>query len=148
MGTGRWKWLKGTVIKQLDLLSGYWQVEVAEGDRDKTAFATQSGLFESKVMPFGLCNAPATFQRLMDLVLAGVQWSHCLVYMDDIIIVGRSFKDHLQNLSVVLQRLKEANLCLKPAKCSFCKTKVSYLRHNYCLKTGSGHGSRKDQQGI
>ena len=101
------------------ILSGYWQVEVAEGDRDKTAFATQSGLFEFKVMPFGLCNAPATFQRLMDLVLAGVQWSHCLaiVYMDDIIVVGRSFKDHLQNLSVALQRLKEANLRLKPAKC-------------------------------
>ena len=72
----------------LDLLSGYWQVEVAEGDRDKTAFATQSGFCEFKVMPFGLCNAPATFQRLMDLVLAGVQWSHCQVYMDDIIVVG------------------------------------------------------------
>ena len=96
-------------------------------EREKTAFATQSGLFEFKVMPFGLCNAPATFQRLMDLVLAGVQWSHCLVYLDDIIVVGRSFHDHLQNLSVVLQRLKEANLRLKPAKCSFCKTQVSYL---------------------
>ena len=113
----------------LDLLSGYWQVEVAEGDREKTAFATQSGLFEFKVMPFGLCNAPATFQRLMDLVLVGVQWSHYLVYLDDIIVVGRSFHDHLQNLSVVLQRLKEANLRLKPAKCSFCKTQVSYLGH-------------------
>ena len=113
----------------LDLLSGYWQVEVAEEDREKTAFATQSGLFEFKVMPFGLCNAPATFQRLMDLVLAGVQWSHCLVYLDDIIVVGRGFHDHLQNLSVVLQRLKEANLRLKPAKCSFCKTQVSYLGH-------------------
>ena len=76
----------------LDLLSGYWQVEVAEGDREKTAFVTQSGLFQFKVMPFGLCNAPATFQRLMDLVLAGVQWSHCLVYLDDIIVVGRSFR--------------------------------------------------------
>ena len=113
----------------LDLLSGYWQVEVAEEDREKTAFATQSGLFEFKAMPFGLCNAPATFQRLMDLVLAGVQWSHCLVYLDDIIVVGRSFHDHLQNLSVVLQRLKEANLRLKSAKCSFCKTQVSYLGH-------------------
>ena len=116
----------------LDLLSGYWQVEVAEGDRDKTAFATQSGLFEFKVMPFGLCNAPATFQRLMDLVLAGVQWSHCLVYMDDIIVVGRSFKDHLQNLSVVLQRLKEANLRLKPAKCSFCKRQLIFCRSPVC----------------
>ena len=92
-------------------------MEVAEGDRDKTAFATQSGLFKFKVMPFGLCNAPATFQRLMDLVLAGVQWSHCLMHMDDIIVVGRSFKDHLQNLSVVQQRLKDANSRLKPANC-------------------------------
>ena len=113
----------------LDLLSGYWQVEVAEGDREKTAFSTQSGLFEFKVMPFGLCNAPATFQRLMDLVLAGVQWSHCLVYLDDIVVVGNSFDNHLQNLSVVLQRLREANLRLKPAKCSFCKTQVAYLGH-------------------
>ena len=113
----------------LDLLSGYWQVEVAEEDRENTAFATQSGLFEFKVMPFGLCNAPATFQRLMDLVFAGVQWSHYLVYLDDIIVVRRSFHDHLQNLSVVLQRLKEANLRHKPAKCSFYKTQVSYLGH-------------------
>jgi len=113
----------------LDLLSGYWQVEVAEGDQEKTAFTTQSGLFEFKVMPFGLCNATATFQRLMDLVFAGVQWSHCLVYLDDIIVVGRSFDNHLQNLSIVLQRLRKANLHLKPAKCSFCKTLVTYLGH-------------------
>ena len=72
----------------LDLVSGHWQVEVAEKDR-QTAFCTTEGLFEFDVMPFGLCNAPATFQRLMDLVLAGLQWSHCLVYLDDIIILAR-----------------------------------------------------------
>ena len=65
----------------LDLLSSYWQVEVAKEDREKTAFCTQEGLFEFKVLPFGLCNAPATFQRLMNLILAGVQWSSCLVYI-------------------------------------------------------------------
>jgi len=113
----------------LDLLSGYWQVEVAEADREKTAFSTQHGLFEFKVMPFGLCNAPATFQRLMDLVLAGVQWSHCLVYLDDIIVVGKDFEEHLQNLSTVLQRIRAANLRLKPVKCSFCREEVPYLGH-------------------
>ena len=65
----------------LDLLSGYWQVEVDEKDREKTAFTTSDGLFEFTRMPFGLCNAPATFQGLMDLVLAGLQWSNCLVYL-------------------------------------------------------------------
>ena len=70
----------------LDLVSGYWQVELAEEDRQKSAFCTTDGLFEFKVMPFGLCNAPATFQRLIDLVLAGLQWSTCLVYLDDIVV--------------------------------------------------------------
>lgn len=113
----------------LDLLSGYWQVEVAEEDKPKTAFATREGLYEFNVMPFGLCNAPATFQRLMDLVLAGVQWTQCLVYLDDVIVIGRDFEEHLHNLSVVLQKLKEAGLRLKPRKCSFCRESVSYLGH-------------------
>ena len=69
-------------------------MEVAERDREKTAFATHKGLYEFKVMPFGLCNAPATFQRLMDLILAGVQWSRCLVYLDDIIVIGHDFDEH------------------------------------------------------
>lgn len=66
-----------------------------EGDKEKTAFCTQDGLFEFNVLPFGLCNGPAAFQRLMDLVLTGLQWSSCLVYLDDVVVVGRSFEEHL-----------------------------------------------------
>ena len=111
----------------LDLLSGYWQVEVAEMDRPKTAFCTTEGLYQFRVMPFGLCNAPATFQRLMDLVLAGLQWRECLVYLDDVIVLGHTFQEHLCNLRSVLQRLRESGLRLKPSKCSFFQSEVQYL---------------------
>ena len=112
----------------LDLLSGYWQVEMKEVDKEKTAFCTTEGLFQFNVMPFGLCNAPASFQRLMDLVLASLQWSECLVYLDDVIIIG-NFEEHLQNLRSVLQQLRESKLKLKPSKCYFFKTEVEYLGH-------------------
>ena len=86
----------------LNLLCGFWQVETDEKDRLKTAFCMHTGrtvrVQLRSCMPFGLCNAPATFQRLMDLVLAGIQWKSCLVYMDDIVIVGKSFEQHLHNL--------------------------------------------------
>ena len=113
----------------LDLLCGYWQVEVEEKDRHKTAFCTREGLFEFKVMPFGLCNAPAVFQRLMDLVLFGIQWERCLVYIDDIVIMGKTFERHLQNLKLVLERLRRAGLKLKPSKCSLFQDKAVYLGH-------------------
>ena len=113
----------------LDLISGYWQVEVAEEDREKTAFCTPDGLFEFKVMPFGLCNAPATFQRLMDMVLGGLQWTNCLVYLDDVIVVGRTFREHLQNLRSVFSRLSTAGLKLQPKKCHLCSPQVEFLGH-------------------
>ena len=113
----------------LDLISGYWQVEMSPEDQEKTAFCTPEGLFEFTVIPFGLCNAPATFQRLMDLVLSGLQWTECLVYLDDVIILGRDFEDHLRSLKLVFQRLRESGLKLKPAKCSLFQEKVSYLGH-------------------
>ena len=78
----------------LDLLSGYWQVKVSSDDREKTAFSTHEGLFEFCVMPFGLCNAPSTIQRLIDAVLAGLQWSSCLVYFEDIVIPGSTFQHY------------------------------------------------------
>ena len=93
------------------------------------AFCTTEGLYQFRVMPFGLCNAPASFQRLMDLVLTGLQWSQCLVYLDDIVVLGRSFEEHIQNLGQVFQRLRESGLRLKPSKCSFFKSEVQYLGH-------------------
>ena len=85
------------LFSTLDLASGRWQVELAEKSREKTDFSTTEGLYEFKVMPFGLCNAPATFQRLMDLVLSGLQWSNCLVYLDDAIVMGKTFQEHLKH---------------------------------------------------
>jgi hypothetical protein len=117
------------VFTTLDLLSGYWQVEMHPEDKEKTAVCTPEGLFEFNVMPFGLCNAPATFQRLMDCVLAGLHWETCLVYLDDVIVLGKSFEDHLRNLQGVFQRLREAGLKLKTSKCNLCQEKVSFLGH-------------------
>ena len=89
------------LFSTLDLISGYRQVEVHPGDKEKTTFCTSEGLYEFNVMPFGLCNRPATFQRLMNLLL--VQWSSCLVYLDDIIVLGKTFEDHLKHLSQVFR---------------------------------------------
>ena len=111
----------------LDLLNGYWQVELDETDGEKTAFCTTEGLFQFKVMPFGLCNAPATFQRLMELILAGLQWSDCPVYLDDVIALGRTFVEHLRNLQFVLQQIRESGLRLKSSKCYFFQYRVQYL---------------------
>ena len=97
----------------LDLASGYWQVSLSQEARVKTAFATHSGLFQFKVMLFGLCNAPATFERLMDRVLQGLRWSRCLVYLDDSISFGSTFGDALANLTLIFERLRSYGLQLK-----------------------------------
>ncbi|GBN05127.1 Retrovirus-related Pol polyprotein from transposon 17.6 [Araneus ventricosus] len=113
----------------LDLKSGYWQVEIQPEDKEKTAFTTGKGLWQFKVMPFGLCNALATFERLMETVLRGLTSEACLVYLDEIIIVGRTFQEHLNNIRKVFQRLQKANLKLSPKKCRFFRKEVSYLGH-------------------
>ena len=114
----------------LDLQSGYWKVEMAEEGKAKTAFITScSGLLQFEVMPFGLCNSPATFERLMERVLSGLQWQTCLVFLDDIIVYGTSFEQELQRLQTVFDRLREANLKLSPKKCDLFKHEVNYLGH-------------------
>ena len=85
----------------LDLASGYWQVELEPNSRAKTAFTTHCGLYKFNRMPFGVCNAPATFQRLMQVVLAGLEWDCCFVYIDDILVASKSFKEHLRHLQLV-----------------------------------------------
>ena len=112
-----------------DLRSGFHQVSMSEEDSDKTAFVTRRGMFKFKTMPFGLCNAVATFQRLMDLVLNGLNLSICLAYLDDIILFSRTPEEHLERLELLLQRLHEANLKLKPSKCRLMQTKVTFLGH-------------------
>ena len=113
----------------LDLASGYWQVSLSQEARVKTAFATHSGLFHFKVMPFGLCNAPATFERLIDRVLQGLWWSCCLVYLDDIISFGSIFSDALDNLTLIFERLRSYGLQLKSTKCHLFQTSVPFLGH-------------------
>ena len=88
-------------FSKLDLRSGYWQVKMAPNDQEKTAFTTFHGLFEFTVMPFGLCNAPATFQRLMENVLHGLLGNFVSVYLDDIIIYSPTVKEHLKHLSTI-----------------------------------------------
>lgn len=113
----------------LDLASGYHQIPMAERDKPKTAFSTPYGHYEYNRMPFGLKNAPATFQRLMNSVLIGIQGLRCLVYLDDIVIYGSSLEEHNKRLTEVLQRLREANLKLQPDKCEFLRKEVNYLGH-------------------
>ena len=103
----------------MDMQSGYWQVEMEPADRIKTAFVTADGLYQFKVMPFGLTNAPSTFQRMVDVLLAGLKWHICLVYLDDIVIFSTTFAEHLERLEIILKRILEAGIRLKLSKCTF-----------------------------
>jgi len=113
----------------LDLASGYHQIPMAERDKNKTAFSTPYGHYEFNRMPFGLKNAPATFQRLMNSVLTGIQGLKCLVYLDDIVIYGSSLEEHNKRLKEILQKLRKSNLKLQPDKCEFLRKEVVYLGH-------------------
>ena len=113
----------------MDLKSGYWQVELDSRDKEKTAFSLGNGLWQFTVMPFGLANAPATFERLMEQVLTGLPWNTALIYLDDILVAGKTFLDQLSHLRSVLQRLRDAGLKLAPEKCFLFQKEVKYLGH-------------------
>ena len=113
----------------LDLQSGYWQIGMAEADIPKTAFITKYGLYEYTKMPFGLCSAPGTFQRCMELIFWGLQWQTLLIYLDDLIVLGSSMEENLSRLDEVLGRLEAAGLKLKPSKCQILQREVLFLGH-------------------
>lgn len=110
----------------LDCANGYFQVPLVEESKEITAFEADGNLYEFNVMPFGLCNAPGTFQRLMQIVLAGCA---SVPYIDDIVVASRDYNQHLADISNVLTRLREAGLRLQISKCTFGADSVNYLGH-------------------
>ncbi|CAK9812938.1 Retrovirus-related Pol polyprotein from transposon 17.6 [Anthophora plagiata] len=122
-----------------DLASGFHQIRMKPEDSRKTAFTTPHGHYEFERMPFGLKNAPATFQRLMDRVLTGLQGNEMFVYLDDIVIYSSSLREHEIKFRKLMDRLRRANLQLQPEKCQFLRKEVCYLGHII-----GAHGVRPD----
>ena len=115
-------------LTTLDLTRGYWQVPVEQASKEKTAFVTPYGLFQFRMMPFGLNGAPATFQRLMDQVIRGAE-DFTGAYLDDLVIFSRTWTEHLEHLHDIFTRLRQANLTAKPKKCQFGMARCTYLGH-------------------
>lgn len=132
------------VFTNLDLQSAYWQVEIEEEDRAKTAFTTSRGHYEYMVMPFGLKNAPSVFSRLMAITLHGLIGLSALVYLDDIVIYSKDEDEHFEKLGQVLERLREAKLKVKLPKCKFFQEKIRFLGHNISAEGISMHESHFD----
>ena len=118
-----------TVFTTLDCSSRYWQVEIAEEDRDKTTFTSHSGLYRFLRVLFGLKNAPATFQRAVDIILSRLKWETALVYLDDVIVYSRTVTEHMAHVPEVIRLLHTAGVSLKLAKCAFFDISVTYLGH-------------------
>ena len=122
---------------------GYHQVGLEESSIPKAAFTTHLGLFEWLVMPFGLCNAPATFKRMMEVMLRDLLGRCCLVYIDDVMVFGKTFDDCLANFGMVLQKLLDHGLKLKPKKCFLFQRKVKFLG-----RVVSGDGVEADPEKL
>ena len=112
-----------------DMTSGFHQVKIKESDIPKTAFCTKYGLYEYLTMPMGLSNSPAVFQRLMEFVLSSYQWHICLIYLDDVLVFGSNFDEHMDRVDQVLDRITQAGLKLRPEKCWLLQSSVNFLGH-------------------
>ena len=119
------------IYSTFNLTSGFWQVPMAEESKQYTAFTLGSmGLFECDRMPFGLCNAPTTFQRLMQNCLGELNLTYCLIYLDDVIVYSKDPEQHLTRMRVVFECLWEHGFKLKPSKCDLFKSEIIYLAHH------------------
>ena len=118
-----------------DMNSGFWQVPMSPESKQYTAFTLGSmGLYECESMPFGLCNAPPTFQRLMQNCLGELNLTYCLIYLDDVIVFSHTEEEHLERMRVIFDCLREHGLKLKPSKCEVFKTEINYLAHHVSKK--------------
>ena len=131
------------LFSTFDLTSGYFQIPLVEEDIPKSAFVCKYGHYEMTRMPFGLNNAASTFQRTMEMALSGLQWITCLIYIDDIIVFGKNFEEHMSRVEEVFERIKAAGLKLKPQKCQMLQREVVFLGH-----TVSGDGVRPNPTNI
>ena len=119
----------------MDLKSGFWQVKMSEKARQYTAFTVGSmGMYEFLCMLYGLCNVPATFQRLMQNCLGELNLTYTLIYLDDVIVYSRTEEEHLTRLRAMFKRFRESGLKLKPSKCNFFRTEINYLGHTMSAK--------------
>ena len=114
---------------KLDLKSGYFQIPITEPDKEKTAFVTPDGHYEFNVLPQGLMNAPATFQRVMNNLIATGRWDYVVVYLDDIVIFSNSFEEHLRHVHEILSILNRAHFKVSPPKCSIASSRIEFLGH-------------------
>ena len=115
----------------MDFKSGFWQVCMAPESQQYTAFTVGNlGFYEFTRMPFGLCNTPVTFQHFMQNTLGELNLTYCIIYLDDVIVYGRTEEEHLERLWIVLECFREFNLKLKPSKCSFFQSEIVYLTHH------------------
>ena len=118
------------IFSTMDLKSGFWQVKMAEESRPYTAFTVRSlGVYKFLQMPFGLCNTPAMFQRLMQNCLGELNLTYALIYLDDIIVFSDTEKEHVKRLTAIFECFHEHGLKLKPSKCEFFKEEIKYLGH-------------------
>jgi len=134
------------VFTSLECTAGYWQVPSRKEDQEKTAFTTHCGIYHWLSMTFGLTNAPTTFQCALDIILPGLKWQICLVYLDDVIIFSANAEHHLKDFDTVLHRLREAGVTLNLEKCTWFSDEVEYLGH--IVRPGQLHVHKKNVDAL